>query len=233
MPFVFEEGEQVVSGAEGTNNYEFIEGTPLTDLGISTLVFVSGTGIGGSQITVNGTDVGFFETAESPAEFINFTESAQIGAQGLVDAGIIDDYQTSAGGDAHMWVHHSTTQDIWHIGFWSPPQSASITTHNGSAGVYNNPGNPELKEDEASGVEFTTDADGDALHNLITGGTEGDHVGYYFDPSTPATIEIVSQDDPNEPEGTPSDIDFDGPDEKVTVPYPVELGDLTITLAVG
>lgn len=48
--FVYESGVAVSVGSPGVHDYEFVEGTSLLDSGGSSLVFVSGTGLGGATV---------------------------------------------------------------------------------------------------------------------------------------------------------------------------------------
>lgn len=49
MGFVYEEGEEIVTGAHGQHDFTYAEDTPVTDQGVSELVFEEGTGIGGGN----------------------------------------------------------------------------------------------------------------------------------------------------------------------------------------
>lgn len=89
MSYVFESGEEVITGDAGEHDYTFVSGTPLTDRGGSTLVFESGTGIGGAgEVTLikNGTAVGSVEyivdTSRTASEFYNYAGDVQSNSAG-------------------------------------------------------------------------------------------------------------------------------------------------------
>lgn len=50
MPFVYEEGAQVATGSHGSHDDTYVEGSPLTDNGKSSLVFEEGNGLGGNSL---------------------------------------------------------------------------------------------------------------------------------------------------------------------------------------
>lgn len=49
----FEEGEPITVGAHGEHDYVFEEGVEVTDSGVSTLVFESGTGLGEEEVIID------------------------------------------------------------------------------------------------------------------------------------------------------------------------------------
>lgn len=54
--YVFESGEPVITGVHGDHSYTYVSGNPLTDKGVSSYVFESGTGIGGESAKVTISD---------------------------------------------------------------------------------------------------------------------------------------------------------------------------------
>lgn len=63
--FVFESGEAIDLGAHGDHDYVFASGEPVPDTGVSSLVFESGTGLGGGNSVTIRDDAGE-ETAALP-----------------------------------------------------------------------------------------------------------------------------------------------------------------------
>jgi len=166
MPFVFEEGEGIQTGAHGEHDFVFADGDAVTDRGKSSSVFEAGTGIGGkSGLIVDGVSVGIYETAETGSSFWDYQNigSGVANAQGLKDAGVDD-----APGDLVMYIfaHHDTANDVYSLAVWiygdgdsgaSTDWSGSFTLHDYGS-VWN--GTVEQSDDPGE-YEGHTNSNGD------------------------------------------------------------------------
>ncbi|AGC34507.1 hypothetical protein HVTV-2_gp139 [Haloarcula virus HVTV-2] len=75
--FTFEEGEAIDVGGHGEHDYVFESGEPVTDSGISSLVFESGTGLGGGQLQyeINGGGLNTLETIKTAEPHYKFYDA--------------------------------------------------------------------------------------------------------------------------------------------------------------
>lgn len=228
MTFVFEEGEEISVGSPGEHDFVLAAGEQVTDTGESSVVFEAGTGLGAQGVIANGTQVGFYESNESFTDFINYDDnSPNFGYLGVRDAGIAPNAPTS-GGSHFCFIHHDTLNDIWGVGYITNEDTAVIYTFVDGGDFFNSPSNPDLfQEDEAGGANFGIDGNGDPTGELITGGNEGDGVGY----SIPAGSHemTVTQESSPAPDQDPAGLDFVGPDGRVEVSFPASI-EVTISV---
>lgn len=69
--YIYESGEQVTTGSHGETSYVYASGDPVPNTGKSTLVFESGTGLGGGFILSDST-TGVHSTSYTHTEFWNY-----------------------------------------------------------------------------------------------------------------------------------------------------------------
>lgn len=223
MTFVFEEGEQISVGSPGDHDFVLAAGEQVTDTGESSVVFEAGTGLGAQGVIANGTQVGYYETNESMADFMGLTNDSW-GYQGVLDAGVVDN--VGAGNEHYCFIHHDTESDIWGVGYVTNQDTSVIYTFVDGGDFFNTPSDPDLfKEDEAGSANFGIDSNGDPTGELITGGDEGDAVAYSI--PTGSNEMTVTQESSPDPEQDPSGLDFVGPDNRVTESFPASI-DVTI-----
>lgn len=201
--FTFEEGEPIVVGSAGEHDYVFEEGTPVTDSGVSTLVFESGTGLGG-QFIVNGVSLDPFEGTQSIDQFWDYTDvfsdEDKANAQGLVDAGVpLGDGVLSV----YVFLYHKTDTDEWYFCAWQygDEQDQNLAPEAAANIDYNGLGNPPtaVQDDPGSGDSqpdtYTTNGAGDARTENAYELPNGDGVAYSLGSSFSASgsVEITGQ----------------------------------------
>lgn len=73
MPYIYESGEEVTVGSHGAHEYVYASGEPVTDSGVSDLVYESGTGLGGGLLyAVNGGDLKPLQTQKTAQPHYKF-----------------------------------------------------------------------------------------------------------------------------------------------------------------
>lgn len=235
MAYVFLSGDPVQTGSAGDHNYEFISGEPLLDAGKSDYVFVSGTGVGGGSVVMNGTDVGFFETNETHTGFYNNDEivkpescSTFSDAPGLDCFGL----RPSAYHDTHtvyVFVHRDADAGTYAIGYNvirvnepSGGGSGSVrgTFKNTNGILSGNPSDPvaqddRLEEGAGGGAQddtYGTDGNGDAEANHQYGLSAGDGVMFQISASSRTiTFEVNQLNDGRSTNELPAQIVGVGP----------------------
>jgi len=210
--YIFEQGEAIALGSHGEHDYVFASGEKVPDTGTSTLVFESGTGLGGVSLVVGGTEVGFYETNESHADFWDYdpdapdTEPFGSNAQGLESFGA---YTEPSERNAYIIGHHSTVSDTWAIGMWGVWDSEDSNGDNTEGGnhktTWNNlesietddPDSPTVKDGPESGNEndvYETEG-GVPVAQHQYGSKAGDGVLYTISGGATITVDMAKTDD--------------------------------------
>lgn len=138
MGYIYESGEQIAVGSHGVHDYVYASGEPVTDTGLSALVFESGTGLGGGRVLMEGVNVGVFETSQSWTDFWGYqnnhdgTQANEANAAGLREYGIDDQSSYTM----FVFVVHSTAENQYAIGTWGVWPGGDGTVSNPENGDY-------------------------------------------------------------------------------------------------
>jgi len=134
---------------------------------------------GPSQFLVDGQDIGFFETSETPEEFWDYGtaggEGIQANAKGLKRFGMDDEPSIPT---TYVFIFHSTATDQYGLGVWHYQEGESIEygikiTVQGSNEHFVNPGSRLVEDDPFD--EYGTGPDGDAYSDhLVNSMQNGD-----------------------------------------------------------
>lgn len=198
--YVFERGEPIQVGSHGEHIYVFSQGEPVTDAGVSEFVFESGTGLGG-EVVVEGTSIGYFESAESGQSFYN----------GINDGS----YEVTNSPDERTiwaWVHHDSSADEWMFTLMSAHDQTDGTYIDWRVEIQDSadPFNEVVFVDGESPAVYGTLSDGDYYSGFRTA-SRRDGIGFDFDPIG-FTIYPDFMDNPNYDTQLPERIVFIGPD---------------------
>jgi len=128
--FIYEEGEEVLTGSHGATELAFAEGNPIPDSGVSDLVFEEGNGIGGAGIILSPETTGVHETGYTHTEFYNY-QGTESGHGSYVDyhaAGLQNGVSPSWANPANnrnertvmLGLHYSTNSGTYGLVYWQP-----------------------------------------------------------------------------------------------------------------
>lgn len=136
--FIYEEGEEVLTGDHGETELAFAEGDPIPDRGVSDLVFEEGTGIGGGGIVLSADTTGVHETGYTHTQFYNYagTESNHGEYTAYHAAGLHNGVSPSWAKPANernerivmLGLHYSTASDTYGLVYWQHGVVDSLDT---------------------------------------------------------------------------------------------------------
>lgn len=191
--YIFESGEAISVGSHGEHDFVYASGKEVTDTGQSEYVYEAGTGLGGGSLVVDGTTVGFYETDDTPSEWLDYTEqNVDTNAQGW----LADGYETSPGSYAfYFFGALSNATGNYMLAIWCVNTQDTTTNvgwdsrWNGFGDIAINPGVPDAQDGEDHD-DFGTNSNGDPITGNRHGWDNGDGWAWEFPPGSSATIEV-------------------------------------------
>lgn len=177
--FVNEAGVPIEVGAHGDHSFLYEEGVEVIDEGQSGVVFEAGTGLGGVSLSVEGTEIGFFESNETHTDWYGYNVDVIPNAEGLHNKGILNQ---SGVNTIYVIGHHDTGNDTYAIGYCSTHVSdvSEDAAHDSKFGGLTSGWTYTVKDGpEGSGLEddlYETNASGEPIVNHAYGWPNGDGV---------------------------------------------------------
>lgn len=224
------EGDPINVGAHGQTSFLYEEGTPVVNQGLSSKVFEAGTGLGGVALTMEGTIVDYYESAETHSEFYGYDRNQSPNAVGLSDVGVHNQGSTVS---AYVLGHRDTANGsfaliVWYLG-------GSSSNHGMSMGWdpledhRENTGNPVVQDDadanetsQLSGRDAYTSSGSTTITNHNFTANVGDGAAYVLSPGS-YTITLTVRDDAGTGQGIVDQFAGRGPDG-TTVTKPMSVG---------